>query len=95
MLSSLHACQALQEACPESPWSLTFSYGRALQSATLKVRLHGSMICALRAVVKDLNGTHMSYVCCSSAQQEMLLAGWAASKLQSVLEGLSHTLQMS
>ncbi|KAK9831900.1 hypothetical protein WJX81_006849 [Elliptochloris bilobata] len=28
--------QALQEACPESPWSLTFSYGRALQSATLK-----------------------------------------------------------
>lgn len=28
--------QALQEACPNSPWSLTFSYGRALQSATLK-----------------------------------------------------------
>jgi hypothetical protein len=23
--------QALQEACPNSPWSLTFSYGRALQ----------------------------------------------------------------
>lgn len=29
--------QALQEAYPQSPWSLTFSYGRALQSATLKV----------------------------------------------------------
>jgi len=29
--------QALQEACPQPPWSLTFSYGRALQSATLKV----------------------------------------------------------
>ncbi|KAI3423022.1 hypothetical protein D9Q98_001374 [Chlorella vulgaris] len=28
--------QALQDACPNSPWSLTFSYGRALQSATLK-----------------------------------------------------------
>ncbi|KAK9867653.1 hypothetical protein WJX84_007745 [Apatococcus fuscideae] len=28
--------QALQEECPNSPWSLTFSYGRALQSATLK-----------------------------------------------------------
>lgn len=27
-----------QEACPNAPWSLTFSYGRALQSATLKVR---------------------------------------------------------
>lgn len=36
--SALHALQALQEACPESPWSLTFSYGRALQSATLKAR---------------------------------------------------------
>ena len=23
--------QALQEACPNSPWALTFSYGRALQ----------------------------------------------------------------
>jgi fructose-bisphosphate aldolase class I len=30
--------QALQEACPNAPWSLTFSYGRALQSTTLKVR---------------------------------------------------------
>ena len=29
--------QALQEACPNSPWRLTFSYGRALQSTTLKV----------------------------------------------------------
>jgi hypothetical protein len=28
--------QALQEACPDAPWSLTFSYGRALQSSTLK-----------------------------------------------------------
>jgi fructose-bisphosphate aldolase class I len=28
--------QALQEADPTAPWSLTFSYGRALQSATLK-----------------------------------------------------------
>jgi fructose-bisphosphate aldolase, class I len=28
--------QALQEACPNAPWSLTFSYGRALQSSTLK-----------------------------------------------------------
>lgn len=28
--------QALQEAYPNAPWSLTFSYGRALQSATLK-----------------------------------------------------------
>ena len=28
----------MQEACPNSPWSLTFSYGRALQSATLKVQ---------------------------------------------------------
>jgi fructose-bisphosphate aldolase, class I len=28
--------QALQEACPNPPWALTFSYGRALQSATLK-----------------------------------------------------------
>ncbi len=29
--------QALQDACPNAPWSLTFSYGRALQSTTLKV----------------------------------------------------------
>lgn len=28
--------QALQEACPDAPWSLTFSYGRALQATTLK-----------------------------------------------------------
>ncbi|KAI7840511.1 hypothetical protein COHA_005810 [Chlorella ohadii] len=28
--------QALQEACPNAPWSLTFSYGRALQASTLK-----------------------------------------------------------
>lgn len=28
--------QALQEEMPNSPWALTFSYGRALQSATLK-----------------------------------------------------------
>lgn len=28
--------QALQEECPNAPYSLTFSYGRALQSATLK-----------------------------------------------------------
>jgi len=28
--------QALQDACPNAPWSLTFSYGRALQSTTLK-----------------------------------------------------------
>ncbi|KAK9809280.1 hypothetical protein WJX73_000448 [Symbiochloris irregularis] len=28
--------QALQEEDPDAPWSLTFSYGRALQSATLK-----------------------------------------------------------
>lgn len=52
-LSSMHCCPPLctsgttqhthcgscvQEACPNSPWSLTFSYGRALQSATLKVQ---------------------------------------------------------
>jgi len=28
--------QALQDEEPNAPWSLTFSYGRALQSATLK-----------------------------------------------------------
>eukprot|EP00891_Asterochloris_glomerata_P001048 jgi/Astpho2/1048/Aster-07436 len=28
--------QALQDACPDAPWSLTFSYGRALQDKTLK-----------------------------------------------------------
>ena len=28
--------QALQEAMPDAPWSLTFSYGRALQSTTMK-----------------------------------------------------------
>ena len=28
--------QALQDACPDAPWALTFSYGRALQSTTLK-----------------------------------------------------------
>jgi fructose-bisphosphate aldolase class I len=28
--------QALQDECPNAPWSLTFSYGRALQSSTLK-----------------------------------------------------------
>lgn len=33
--------QALQDACPNAPWSLTFSYGRALQSTTLKVRHAG------------------------------------------------------
>lgn len=33
--------QALQEACPNSPWALTFSYGRALQATTLKVRRAG------------------------------------------------------
>lgn len=27
--------QALQEECPNSPWALTFSYGRALQTSTL------------------------------------------------------------
>lgn len=30
--------QALNDAAPGSPWALTFSYGRALQSSTLKVR---------------------------------------------------------
>lgn len=30
--------QALNEVAPGSPWALTFSYGRALQSSTLKVR---------------------------------------------------------
>lgn len=29
--------QALNKACPNAPWSLTFSYGRALQATTLKV----------------------------------------------------------
>jgi fructose-bisphosphate aldolase class 1 len=29
--------QALNEACPNAPWSLTFSYGRALQATTLNV----------------------------------------------------------
>lgn len=29
--------QALNDAFPNPPWSLTFSYGRALQSSTLKV----------------------------------------------------------
>lgn len=34
----LKVCRVVvQEACPDAPWSLTFSYGRALQSATLKV----------------------------------------------------------
>ena len=33
-----HCGSCAQEACPNSPWSLTFSYGRALQSATLKVQ---------------------------------------------------------
>ncbi|CAM9369421.1 unnamed protein product, partial [Phaeothamnion confervicola] len=28
--------QALQDAYPTAPWSLTFSYGRALQSSTMK-----------------------------------------------------------
>lgn len=28
--------QALQDECPNAPWSLTFSYGRALQASTLK-----------------------------------------------------------
>jgi hypothetical protein len=33
--------QALQDECPNAPWSLTFSYGRALQATTLKVRRMG------------------------------------------------------
>ena len=38
-MDTMRVCpQALQEACPNSPWRLTFSYGRALQNATLKVR---------------------------------------------------------
>ena len=28
--------QLLQRACPDSPWSLSFSFGRALQDAVLK-----------------------------------------------------------
>ena len=28
--------RARTQACPNSPWSLTFSYGRALQATTLK-----------------------------------------------------------
>jgi fructose-bisphosphate aldolase class 1 len=36
--------QALQEACPNAPWSLTFSYGRALQATTLKVMMQLSAI---------------------------------------------------
>lgn len=35
--------QALQEACPNAPWSLTFSYGRALQSTTLKTWAGGEI----------------------------------------------------
>ena len=31
-----HNLQALQLACPNSPWSLSFSFGRALQDAVLK-----------------------------------------------------------
>lgn len=33
--------QALNEEYPNSPWALTFSYGRALQSTTLKVAWGG------------------------------------------------------
>ena len=33
----MYLLQALQDACPNAPWALTFSYGRALQSSTLKV----------------------------------------------------------
>lgn len=35
--------QALQEECPNSPWSLTFSYGRALQATTLKTWSGGAI----------------------------------------------------
>lgn len=35
--------QALNEACPNAPWSLTFSYGRALQATTLKVSCKGRL----------------------------------------------------
>jgi len=31
-----HNLQALQRACPNSPWALSFSYGRALQDPVLK-----------------------------------------------------------
>jgi fructose-bisphosphate aldolase class I len=31
-----HNLQALQRECPDAPWSLSFSYGRALQDAVLK-----------------------------------------------------------
>ena len=37
MLHHSKSAVLVQEACPNAPWSLTFSYGRALQSATLKV----------------------------------------------------------
>lgn len=42
--------QALQEACPNAPWSLTFSYGRALQ-----VRLV-VWVYALRPQERDCGG---------------------------------------
>lgn len=47
--------QALQDACPDAPWSLTFSYGRALQSSTLKVT--SQLSCA------TLVGVRLSLLC--------------------------------
>lgn len=35
--------QALQEACPNAPWSLTFSYGRALQVPVLHLPVFGRL----------------------------------------------------
>ena len=53
--------QALQEECPNSPWALTFSYGRALQTSTLNVSLPGSL---------------HSPRCCEAAKGRAPCLGW-------------------
>ena len=47
--------QLLQRACPESPWSLSFSFGRALQDAVLKAwRASKDVVAAKPEEKKDL-----------------------------------------
>ena len=67
-----------QEACPNAPWSLTFSYGRALQSATLKV-------CTLALILLYcMDGRLIHYIACVTAIRNFMSA-WGLLRSQAAV----------
>ncbi len=61
--------QALNDEAPNAPWALTFSYGRALQSTTLKVR-HRT-----RGEASAVQGKHLPYIAMARGLRTCRLEG--------------------